>query len=195
MIIPHLTFIFYTSVTLNTHSNVYATLNPHGERVGSVSFVFTAAAWTLITTLLASILTIAIASKRKPWFDRLMSFYGLFIGHGSEEQGLPLSMKILAVTCLLFGFLCVQLVAGSLTAQLTVTLQAMRVSEPEDILRKGLNLYVLGQSAVADSYMVAKEGSVDRRIFEEKLRGRDPCVKISTILVALTLERTFLHVS
>lgn len=120
--------------------------------------------------------------------ELVLAVCGVIVGQGHDERVRRTSMRLIVYSALLFGFIAVQVLSARQAARLAVSVETRRIESVSDIHEKGLNLYVLGNSATLDGFAAAPAGSVERRIYEEQI-SKDPA-RFSPSTTAKVFENT-----
>ena len=79
-------------------------------------------------------------------------------------------MRLIALSCLIFGFLTVNVFSAFLTSFISVRIETGKINSIEDIEKFGLNLFVLGGTATLDTFSKALPGTVERRMYEDQIK-------------------------
>ena len=166
---------------VSIHSNVYATLNMGGEVRGSFLSLFDFSIWLTVIAFLLSVIIMAIfytkvygsslTNHLQKDFPLLsISYFAAFVSQGSEDIIPFPSLKVLKFTALILGFFVVQMISARMASNLSVERIIPRIGHFEDIKDKGLNLYVLGGSAILDTFALANPGSLERILYEDQIK-------------------------
>ena len=170
-------FVIKYSQVVTSHSNVFVTRR--GETASALSIFTTlrGAIYSLgLATLIALVFVAVVVFAKLEWrkadlFEFALLTFGYCTSQGSTDEPLQgaWSMRIVALSCLVFSVLAANSFSARLASLLSVKVQPNAIESINDIERFGLNLFVLGGTATLDTFAFAPSHSVERRLWLDRI--------------------------